>query len=265
MPKTTKPRMFRIPKPKSPIDSTLLTKPGKMPGFAFGLPAGIACPFSKVSLKQYGPESTCAWCYAMSGRYTGGNVVTAMQRRMDWVLASLALDDGEEFVRVMCEHIRWHMDKRPVGDRVFRIHDSGDFFNVAYARAWIAICHALPDVRFWAPTREHNRPVMLAVLRQLAALPNVVVRPSAVRMNDAPPVVAGFAAGTAVYDRLEDIPAGVRPCPASFGSDHTCDGNRCRACWFASDVPVAYRYHGSATAVLKRRAYLRRRELPVVG
>lgn len=257
-------------KPASPIASTLLTKPGKMPGYAFGLPAGISCPFSKVSIKLYGDRSTCHWCYAMAGRYIHDNVALAMKRRWEWVRASLAEDHGEVFVAVMVKHIRYQMDRRPANDRVFRIHDSGDFFSVEYVRAWQRVVRHLPDVRFWAPTREHNRPVMLAALTELAAMPNVIVRPSAVQVNAEPPRVEGFGAGTSVYDReqLPNIPKGVKVCPSSLSTDpekKTCDSHGCRACWFATDTPVAYLYHGSATEMQRRGAAIRRgRNLPIM-
>jgi hypothetical protein len=70
-----------------------------------------------------------------------------------------------------------------MGQEYFRIHDSGDFFNVAYVKAWIQVCRALPATKFWAPTRAWqsgnvNNPLpvfdpLLNALHELASLPNV--------------------------------------------------------------------------------------------
>ena len=38
---------------------------------------------------------------------------------------------------------------------LFRVHDAGDLFSAKYINCWIRICEALPDIRFWFPTREH--------------------------------------------------------------------------------------------------------------
>src|SRR6516162_9609523 len=56
---------------------------------------------------------------------------------------------------------RFSGDRRGVtrkSEKLFRIHDSGDFFSAAYANAWYEVCRQLPDIRFWAPTRAWQLP-----------------------------------------------------------------------------------------------------------
>jgi hypothetical protein len=35
--------------------------------------------------------------------------------------------------------------------KYFRIHDSGDMFNVAYAQCWLEVCRMLPSIRSGFP------------------------------------------------------------------------------------------------------------------
>jgi hypothetical protein len=134
-----------------------------------------------------------------------------------------------------------------VKEEYFRIHDSGDFFNTRYAKAWVMVCKALPATKFWAPTRAWQGGVMgalpvydplLNALRELAALPNVTVRPSALNFGDLPPVVAGLHAGSTAD--LDDS-AEVYQCPAKALYDGHC--GPCRACWENKSVSVNYPKH----------------------
>jgi hypothetical protein len=127
----------------------------------------------------------------------------------------------------------------------FRVHDSGDMFNVAYAECWLEVCRQLPEVRFWIPTRAWQQPAgplpvidpLLHTLRRLASLPNAAVRPSALNFGDYAPVVSGLHAGSTAA--MPDV-FRARQCPAHE------QGNRCgdcRACWEQKDTPIAYCKH----------------------
>ena len=56
-----------------------LSKPSKMPGFSYNLPATRCLTGAKL-VKV--PGSTCAGCYALKGRYRFKNVQDAMDRRL---------------------------------------------------------------------------------------------------------------------------------------------------------------------------------------
>ena len=83
-----------------------LSKPSKMPGYSYNLPATKCITGSKL-VKI--PGSVCFGCYALKGRYRFPNVKDAMQRRLDslthplWVqaMATSILDTKIEF-------FRWH-------------------------------------------------------------------------------------------------------------------------------------------------------------
>jgi hypothetical protein len=129
----------------------------------------------------------------------------------------------------------------------FRIHDSGDFFNPRYVRAWILVCKSLPNTKAWAPSRAWQDGVMgplpvfdpfLNALRELAALPNVTVRPSALNFGDVPPAVQGLHAGSTA-DR--DNESSVYQCPAKRLYDGHC--GPCRFCWENKSESVNYPKH----------------------
>lgn len=211
----------------------LLSNPDKMPGSSFGLPAHKACP------RAWG--SICDDCYASKGCYRWANSERAQAARFAWTVECMRTDAGMQlWISVMIQAI--------FRQTYFRIHDSGDFFNVRYVRAWIAVCKALPATKFWAPTRAWQTqgnacdllPVldpMLAALRELASLPNVTVRPSALNFGDLPPVVAGLAAGSTA----DCSAAEVYQCPAKAKYDGHC--GPCRVCWDSPEVSVNYPKH----------------------
>lgn len=219
------------PRAPTAAPATLLSRTSAMPGSSFSLPARQSCPGAFL-----GPGTICAICYADRRKRYGWNRVRAVQAdRFAWTVSALALGT---FVPVLVGAIAAR------SERYFRIHDSGDFFAPAYARAWRDIAHALPAVRFWSPTRSwavagnprHPDDPLLRALVALAALPNVVIRPSALVLEDPPPIVPGLAAGSTVTaDPARVTCPKSRTVPAHCGS--------CRVCWDTPAVPVSHLRH----------------------
>ena len=113
-----------------------LSKPSKMPGHAYNLPAWRC----KTGVKlQAVAGSVCAGCYAMKGRYRFKNVKDALQRRMDSL-------DHPQWVQAMVVLI----DKQPW----FRWHDSGDLQSLEHLEKIFEVCRLTPETRHWMPTRE---------------------------------------------------------------------------------------------------------------
>jgi hypothetical protein len=127
------------------------------------------------------------------------------------------------------------------GCQYFRVHDSGDMFSQTYAQPWLQVCQQLPMVKFWIPTRAWQQPSaplpvfdpLIGVLRQLAELPNVTVRPSALNFGDSAPVVAGLQSGSTA-----DGPGAQ--CPSASQGGKCLE---CRACWDSPAVAISYRKH----------------------
>lgn len=213
-------------------NTQLLTATSKMPCPSFGLPAGKACPNAHGEV--------CKHCYAKKGLYAFPEPQKAQAARFAWTVESMRTPLGvQTWVDTMVAAIRASKCA------YFRIHDSGDFFNVQYVRAWIAVCEALPNVKFWAPTREYQSkpagllPVLtenprLPALRELASLPNVTIRPSALTIGQSAPIVAGLHAGSGVND------ASSKECKA-YTRKGMCGS--CRLCWNAKETPISYPLH----------------------
>jgi hypothetical protein len=56
--------------------------------------------------------------------------------------------------------------------RTVRIHVGGDFYSDEYARKWLRVIQKSPKTRFYFYTRSWRIPPILAVLEQMACLPN---------------------------------------------------------------------------------------------
>lgn len=238
----------------------LLTSTSKMPSASWSIPAGKACPsaFYGDDFKRVGglpvnidKGTICGNCYAGKGAYAWAPVKRAQDARFKLAIAAATVPaQGDEFVALMIDAIngealrqqrRYYREVskgiRAMGtfQAVFRVHDSGDLFSPQYTALWVRICEALPDVNFWFPTRQWRSKNlhMLAVLTTLATLPNVSVRPSALRFEDAAPVIEGLSAGTTA------TATGGFTCPAPTQGGACLD---CRACW-TKDVEVSYHKH----------------------
>ena len=236
----------------------LLTEPSKMPAFSWSLPAGNkrmgqpkgTCPGARAD----DPSYLCFLCYAnpdskkldkhgelirRGGNYERPSVRKAQSARHQWTTDCLMTKEGQaRWVTVMTAAITWatRQDRAtPKSKRIlfFRWHDSGDVWQPNYGKMIREVCANLPDVRFWLPTRSwHSTPRILTVLQDVAQLPNVAVRPSALRFEETAPVVPGLSAGTGARS------AGFN-CPA-HAQNNEC--RACRTCW-RKDTEVYYRTH----------------------
>ena len=189
-----------------------LSKPSKMPGWAYGLPAKECKTGSKL-VKVKG--STCEGCYALKGCYVFKVVQEAQYRR----LASIKheLWTGAMALLINSKKSKW-----------FRWHDSGDVQDEAHLLKIFAVCRLTPGTRHWLPTREVK---FLKLLDPEAVPGNLTIRISS-HMIDQPPVkfwpwtsTVGSSGGT---------------CPAPQ------NGNKCgpcRACWDRKVENIQYHEH----------------------
>lgn len=199
------------------LDTITLSKPSKMPGHAYSIPAD-RCHTGARLRKVAG--STCSHCYALKGRYLFGNVKAAQGRRFDaikhpgWVdrMVELITDAGDE-------HFRWH--------------DAGDLQGVWHLELIVAIAARLPSVRFWLPTREYGM-VRDWLFDHPEGFPdNLNVRLSAHMVGQAMNPVAGLTTSSV------DAKAG-HACPAPTQGNACGD---CRACWDRKVPNVDYHRH----------------------
>ena len=115
-----------------------LSKPSKMPGFAYGLPAKECKTGSKLRKVK---GSTCEKCYAMKNCYAFKTTQAAQYKRLDslknkdWVM-SMAIQIGNK------------------KEKFFRWHDSGDVQNLKHLAKIFEVAKRTPDIKHWLPTRE---------------------------------------------------------------------------------------------------------------
>lgn len=198
-----------------------LSKPSKMPGFAYSIPAE-ECKVGSKLRKIKG--SVCEKCYALKGRYVFGNVKKALRRRFESLSHPL-------WVEGMVFQIN------QTGVNVFRFQDSGDLQSLEHLEKIAAVCRLTPDVRHWLPTREYA--IVTAYKEKHGSFPdNLNVRLSAYMVDG--PLPTGAA------DRLGVTVSGVTSnaekvtCPA-YKQDGVCGS--CRACWDKNQAVVMYPKH----------------------
>jgi len=189
-----------------------LSKPSKMPGHAYGLPAQECKTGSKLAKVK---GSTCNSCYALKGCYVFKVVKAAQYKRLEAIR-------HPHWVRAMAAQIN---SKR---SKYFRWHDSGDIQNLKHLAKIFKVCELTPDVNHWMPTRE----AWVKKYIHLAPV-NLVIRFSATMVDgDAP--ASWPNTSTVVTD------AAKANCPAPQ-QDNKCMS--CRKCWDISVKNVAYAAH----------------------
>ena len=194
-----------------------LSKPSKMPGFSYNLPA-LRCQTGAKLAKI--PGSTCAGCYALKGRYRFPNVKDAMDRRLQAI-------DHPQWVKAMTVQIN---SKLKHGHDWFRWHDSGDLQSVQHLKNIFEICKATPGVKHWLPTREAQ---YLKLMDPAIVPTNLTIRFSS-HMIGARPVSWWPTTSTVGEDGANRTShaQNSRLCPASK------HGNQCRACSACWDLTV---------------------------
>src|SRR6056300_580361 len=187
-----------------------LSKPGKMPGWAIGIPAAECNTGSKLRLI---PDSVCSTCYALKGCYVFKVVQDAQYRRLKalkkklWVYAMVTLINSKK-------------------SDVFRWHDSGDVQDEEHLLKIFEVCKNTPDKKHWMPTREAWTK---KYLDQKPA--NLVIRFFATMIDQEAPES---------WPNTSTVSTSSRTCPAP---DQNNECGNCRACWDPEIKNVTYGKH----------------------
>lgn len=188
---------------------------------SWSLQALDTCPGSISSPGEL--VDACKGCYATTGNYNYPNVkAPRISNKEDW------------------QRIEWVDDMVAAldSDRYFRWFDSGDAYSLGLAEKILEVMKRTPWCRHWMPTRMHKFPKFRAVLRDMQALPNVMVRFS----SDS--VTGEYIPGThgsVIIPMPIDAKPGMRLCEA-YEKAGKCSG--CRACWDKKIPVIAYPAHG---------------------
>ena len=187
-----------------------LSKPSKMPGWAYGLPAKECKTGSKLRLVK---GSTCYDCYALKGCYVFKVVQDAQYRR----LASIKHELWTGAMSLLINSKK---------SDVFRWHDSGDVQDLDHLNKIYAVCHLTPTRRHWMPTRE------AWTLKHLDSCPkNLCVRVSG-SMIDGPSSNSWSWTSTVVKKN--------KTCLAADQGNKCLD---CRQCWNKETSNISYGLH----------------------
>ena len=211
--------MFKNKKQAEEIVGTL-SKPSKMPGFAYSTPAKRC----QIGMKMRGVVgSMCAFCYALKGRYVFPNVVKAMERRFASLTNDLWVDAMTYLIgKVKNPHFRWH--------------DSGDLQGVWHIEKIVKIAKNLPNISFWLPTREYA--FVSTYIEQGGEVPaNLTIRLSALMMDGPAPVGIAQRLGLCVSGASK---VGNFNCPSSKQGNKCGD---CRKCWDKNEFAIDYKKH----------------------
>jgi len=269
---------IQLPGNKPPLQRfSIITATSKMACGSFSLPAG---PFgaggtclqaANKKLIEVPDLYVCMGCYAIGAnyKYTSTRIAQAVSRHfVEYLVKNIGPVSAAE---VMVEAIRDYNSKQHwktslgydylFDDDYFRIHDSGDlaWLGTDYVKMWMWVAEAMSDTTFWSPTRDYHNKKFAEYIQSVGLPDNLILRPSALHIQDLPPVVRGFDAGASVAYSDIDVPMGqgVWDCPAYASDDgHTCANTsgpgkeeRCRACWDYADLEVNYAPHGVARGV----------------
>ena len=187
-----------------------LSKPSKMPGPAYNLPASQCITGSKLAKV---PGTVCHGCYALKGRYRFKKTKNAMARRLralvhgSWTAAMITLITGHKY---------------------FRWHDSGDLQGPQHLKNIFEVAKATPDTKHWLPTREYK----LLQFMDPAIIPkNLLIRVSATKVNGPAP---------SWWPWTSTVSTTTKTCPAP---DQGGKCKSCRACWDRSVSNVVYAKH----------------------
>jgi hypothetical protein len=188
-----------------------LSKPSKMPGWAYGLPAAECKTGGRLKLI---PDSVCSGCYALKAvmffqlyKQLNTDAWPAIRSPL-WVGAMALLINSKK-------------------SKYFRWHDSGDVQDEEHLLKIFAVAKLTPGTSHWLPTRE------AWTQKYLSAVPDNLTLRFSIPMIDQP--ASGNWANTSTV-----VTGQGRTCPAPDQSNECKD---CRACWDPSVKNVAYGKH----------------------
>ena len=200
-----------------------LSKPGKMPGFGFGLSAHKCITGAKLAKVD---NTVCNTCYALGANYSYPSVKQSHETRLSKV-QNLELWQSSMIQLIARETARIKVP-------YFRFFDSGDLQSPDMLTAIINIARALPKINFWLPTKEYTM-----IKNCTIPIPdNLAIRVSNPYINAIYPQ-GKFELTSSVLTKDKTHLAGFL-CPAPKQNNACLN---CRACWDKSIKDISYNKH----------------------
>ena len=187
-----------------------LSKPSKMPGWAYGLPAAECKTGGRL---KHIPGSTCEGCYADKGCYVFPVVQAAQYRRLEAIRSPLWV--GAMALLINSKKSKW-----------FRWHDSGDVQDEEHLQKIYEVCRLTPSKRHWMPTRE------AWIKQHLQDKPdNLVIRLSSPMVDQGP---------VSSWPNTSTVVTSGASCPAPKQNNEC---GTCRNCWNPEIKNISYGKH----------------------
>lgn len=201
------------------------SRPSKMPGLAFGIPAETCNVGSKLRQKA---GTVCSGCYAYKGAYAWSTTKLAYWRRFD----RLTLPFWAEAIATILNR---RVARKTKNAKFFRFHDSGDILSVEHLLQICKVAELCPEISFWIPTREYK------TVAQFLKLGHKIPANLAIRMSAHK--IGGFAPSFAKPLTMSTVGAddpNAWNCPSRFQNNSCGD---CRECWDTDQPIVNYHLH----------------------
>jgi hypothetical protein len=181
----------------------------------FSLPAGWSCPFAKACLKKVNrdrnidPEKVGTTkkskrtgqdieykgdvvvkkgkdaefdCFAANQEMQYDELRANRWHNYDLLLAAGKDGGAEAQAELIIRSLNYFFDTEGSKNEV-RIHESGDFYNGEYLKAWMLTAQRMPDVKFYAYTK--SLPYVRSVQNELKDIPNLSITLSQGGRHDA--------------------------------------------------------------------------------
>ena len=196
-----------------------LSKPSKMPGYGYSLPAHACLTGSKLAQI---PGTPCHKCYAMRGNYLYPSVRSGLTKRLEAI-------ENLRWVEAMTLLIRSRCSNKGIDH--FRWFDSGDLQSSDMLSRIIAVCNATPKIQHWLPPQDR------AFVAQFNDhIPDhLCVRISTTKVGKPPALNRRLNAQTSTVNWNKGFQCGAQSRGNQCGP--------CRACWDKSIPNVNYPQH----------------------
>ena len=199
-----------------------LSKPSKMPSYAWGIPIQYCVTGSKLALQE---GTICNKCYAGKGCYVFPVVKAMYERRYQAI-------ELPEWVDYMAELLTIKYKNITKSKRYHRWFDSGDVQSFLHLMKIFEVCELTPHIRYWLATREYQ---IVDKIKEEDVPKNLCLRVSAIKVDSPPPKFWKWTSGV-----HKDKPAVGRECPAPKQNGEC---GSCRACWSRKVKQVSYKEH----------------------
>ena len=207
-----------------------ISKTSKLGTFSWSLQAVETCPGAIEPLTGQ-LVAACSGCYATTGCY---NFPDTKKVRSD----NKAAWQESDWVAVMTKALQKQTH--------FRFFDSGDMYALGLAEKIYLLAKALPNTKFWIPTRMKKFSKFADVIARLESLPNVMVRFSSDAVDGT--YTKGLHGSTILPDATS-ADSNTFVCNAPNQGGKCLD---CRACYDKSINVIGYIAHGKKMAKVIR-------------